>query len=164
MLVLGSLSADEVVDQALAAARELPDVDFEFTGDTRRCPVDVLGSAPDNVSFLGYLDASDYARALARSSVAVVLTTWLRYAVPRSAYDAVYALRPLVLSDSPTLRELFPHAVKVDNEAPRSPEGFRDALDRRDELERLTTEALELQSRPLVGAARALASGDFDTW
>ena len=37
ILVLGSLSRDEPVDEVLAAAGELSDLDFELTGDIRRC-------------------------------------------------------------------------------------------------------------------------------
>jgi glycosyltransferase involved in cell wall biosynthesis len=147
VIVLGSLSPDEAVDEALAAARELSDVDFVFTGDTRRCPDGVVASAPENVDFVGLLSQKDYAAALERASVAVVLTTWLRYAVPRSAYDAVYARRPLVLSDSPLLRELFPFAVKVDNDRASIAAGVRAALAQHDDLVGTTAEALTLQRR-----------------
>jgi glycosyltransferase involved in cell wall biosynthesis len=147
VLILGSLSPDEAVDEVLGAAHLLPELDFAFTGDTRRCPRAVLGSAPRNVTFLGFLGTQEYAAALGRASVAVVLTTLLREAVPRSAYDAVYAGRPLVLSDSPVLRELFPFAVKVDNNQKSIAGGVREALACRDELERLADKARELQSR-----------------
>lgn len=147
VLVLGSLSQDEAVEEVLGAAQLLPEVDFAFTGDTRRCPRAVLDSAPGNVTFLGFLGTREYPAALERASVAVVLTTWLPYAVPRSAHDAVYARRPLVLSDSPVLRELFPFAIKVDNNQESIAGGVREALARLDELEQLADEARELQSR-----------------
>lgn len=147
VLVLGSLSVDEAVEEALAAARELPEVDFAFTGDTRRCPPGVVDSAPDNVRFLGFLASEEYAAALERASVAVVLTTWLRYAVPRSAYDAVYARRPLVLTDSPILGMLFPFAVKVRNNRASIAEGIREALSRHDDLVQAAPDALALQSQ-----------------
>ena len=65
---------------------------------------------------------------------------------PRSAYDAVYARRPLVVSDSPTLRELFPEAVKVDDPSLYR-RRVRDALSRHAELAHAASEALERQER-----------------
>jgi glycosyltransferase involved in cell wall biosynthesis len=165
VLVLGSLSVDEPVDDVLEAARHLPEVDFEVTGDTTRCPPDLVASAPDNVVLLGYLGARDYARALQRASIVVVLTRWLEWAVPRSAYDAVYASRPLVLSASPILRELFPYAVHVGNSAESVAAGIREAIARHEELVVAAEDALRLQSsrwdgqledlRTSIGARRA---------
>ena len=147
VLVLGTLATDEPVAETLAAARDLPQVDFAFTGDIRRCPEGLLRSATSNVRFLGFLGPEQYRDALEQASVTVVLTTWLQWAVPRSAYDAVYARRPLVVSDSPTLRELFPEAVKVDNDPASIGAGIRDALSRHAELAQAASEALERQER-----------------
>jgi glycosyltransferase involved in cell wall biosynthesis len=155
VLVLGSLAPDESVDEVLAAARDLPDVDFALTGDTRRCANDMLDSRPDNVTFLGFLGPQEYAAALERASVAVVLTS-VRVAVPRSAYDAVYAQRPLVLSDSPVLHELFPFAVKVENDRSSIAAGVRDAIARHAELVRLAPDALALQSQRWAGQLERL--------
>ena len=146
ILVLGSLSRDEPVAEVLAAAEELRDLDFELTGDTRRCDPEVVQSAPENVTFLGYLDRGEYVAALERASVAVVLTTWLDWAVPRSAYDAVYARRPLVVTASPVLREFFPYAVSVDNDEASIAAGIRTAVARHPELVGMTAAALALQA------------------
>jgi hypothetical protein len=96
---------------------------------------------------LGFLAPDAYVAALERASVAVVLTTWLRHAVPRSAHDAVYAGRPLVLSDSPVLSELFPFAVTVSNTRQSIADGIREALARREDLVRAAPAARELQSQ-----------------
>jgi glycosyltransferase involved in cell wall biosynthesis len=146
VLVLGSFSSDEPVAEVLAAAGELPEVDFELTGDTRRCPPGIVESATENVNFCGFLNARDYAQAIDRASIVVVLTRWLEWAVPRSAYDAVYGERPLVLTDSPMLRELFPYAVPVRNEPSSIAAGVRDALARFDELAGLVAAARTLQT------------------
>jgi hypothetical protein len=66
--------------------------------------------------------------------------------VPRSAYDAVYGERPLVLTDSPMLRELFPYAVPVRNEPSSIAAGVRDALARFDELAGQVADARTLQT------------------
>jgi len=146
VLVLGSFSSDEPVAEVLAAAGGMPEVDFELTGDTRRCPPQVVESASENVAFCGYLDAREYARAIDRASIVVVLTNWLEWAVPRSAYDAVYGERPLVLTDSPVLRELFPYAVRVHNEPSSIAAGVRDSIARFEELASLAAAARTLQT------------------
>lgn len=147
VLVLGTLSADEPTAATLAAARELAELDLELTGDTRRCAPELLASAPENVTFLGFLHGRDYVAALERASIAVVLTTWLHWAVPRSAYDAVYARRPLVVSDSAVLRELFPHAIPARNEPDSIAAAVREAVRRHDELAAAAPAALVLQDR-----------------
>ena len=158
ILVLGSLSRDEPVEQVLAAATELKDLDFELTGDTRRCDSGLVESAPENVTFLGFLDRSEYVAALERASVAVVLTTWLDWAVPRSAYDAVYARRPLVVTASPVLREFFPYAVAVDNDHASITAGIREAVARHAQLADATAAALTLQAGRWRGQLERLRS------
>ena len=158
ILVLGSLSRDEPVDEVLAAAGELRDLDFEFTGDVRRCDPKVVESAPGNVTFLGFLDRREYVAALERASVAVVLTTWLDWAVPRSAYDAVYARRPLVVTASPVLRDFFPYAVAVDNDPASITAGIRTAVARHADLVGATSAALTLQTDRWRGQLEQLRS------
>ena len=46
VLVLGSLSVDEPVDDVIEAARRVPEVDFEVTGDAMRCPPGLDSSPP----------------------------------------------------------------------------------------------------------------------
>jgi hypothetical protein len=118
----------------------------------------LIASAPENVSFLGYLGSRDYVKALERASVVVVLTTWLEWAVPRSAYDAVYARRPLVLTSSPVLGQLFPYAVAVANHAESIATGIREAVGRHDELADSADDALELQRSRWVGQLDSLQS------
>jgi hypothetical protein len=52
-----------------------------------------------------------------------------RESVPRSAYEAIYARRPLVSTAWPHMRELFPHAVLVENRSEAIAGGIRRALD-----------------------------------
>lgn len=147
VLVLGTLSPDEPLADVLAAARRLPEVDVELTGDTRRCPPELVDAAPANVTFLGFLHGRDYVAALEGASIVVVLTTWLQWAVPRSAYDAVYARRPLVLSDSEVLRALFPFGVPVRNEAADIARGIEQAIRRHGELVASADAAVDLQTK-----------------
>ena len=146
VLVLGTLSSDEPIADVLAAARIVPEVDIELTGAVRKCPPKLVDSAPANVTFLGFLHGHDYVLALERASIVVVLTTWLLWAVPRSAHDAVYARRPLVLTDSEVLRDLFPFGVPVRNDAADIASGIQQAIRRHGELVASADAAFDLQT------------------
>jgi hypothetical protein len=68
------------------------------------------------VSFVGFLDPVEYRAAVADCDIVVTLTTEPT-SVMRAAYEAVYARRPLVVSDWPVARALFPHAAHTANDA-----------------------------------------------
>ena len=122
-------AADEPVADVLAAARELPDVRFLITGDVELCPPELRASAPGNVTFTGYWVDEGYSRLIRSADVVLVLTTEAA-SVPRAAFEAVEGLRPLVLSDFPSLHPLFRDAVFVANTQAGIAAGIREALDR----------------------------------
>ena len=70
-------------------------------------------SAPPNVTFVGFLGPDD-SRAVLDADMVLSLSTE-RVSVMRTAYEAVYAERPLVVPDRPLLRDLFPFAVHADS-------------------------------------------------
>lgn len=111
VLYVGRFASDEPVEALLEAAGQLPQYDFWVTGDPSRCPVPP-SQVPDNVTLLGFLDADQYRQAVHRADVVVTLTTE-PLSVMRAAYEAVYAGRPLVVSDWPVNRQLFPDAMHV---------------------------------------------------
>ena len=144
LLFVCTFAPDEPVLETLEAARRLPDITFQITGDTRRLPPAARRSAPENVEWVGYLDTERYVSAL--SSADVVLTlTGRADSVARSAHEAVDALRPVVLSDLPHMRELFQHAVFVENEPEGIAAGIAEAFRRCEELSALAPEARALQ-------------------
>jgi hypothetical protein len=110
-------SSDEPYEAVIDAARHLPDVDVVITGDTARAHSDVTANAPANVRFSGFLDQAEYRRQLQQADVVLSLTTE-KTSVMRSAYEAVYARRPLVVTDWPNLRSVFPEAEFAVNEGP----------------------------------------------
>ncbi|WP_445148162.1 glycosyltransferase [Baekduia sp. Peel2402] len=133
VLWVGIFATDEPVAEVVGAARLLPDTRFVLTGDPARCPPDVRAAAPANVTFSGYRRGEDYRALVAAATIMMVLTT-APTSVPRGAFEAVAALRPLVLSDHPLLRTQFPEAVFADNTAAALAAATTQALARRAEL------------------------------
>jgi glycosyltransferase involved in cell wall biosynthesis len=144
VLFVCTFAPDEPVDAVLDAARRLPEIHFGITGDLRKAPKGLEGKAPENVEFLGYLLAEDYERALAEADVVLVLTDRSE-SVPRSAYEAVYALRPLVMSDWPHLQDLFPTAIGVNHDGAGIAAGVDEAFRRADELAAAARDARQIQ-------------------
>ena len=117
-------SSDEPVAEVLGAARLRPDVLFQITGDTARAER-FITQAPENVKFLGFLGLDQYAAALADAAVVMSLTDEPT-SVVRAGYEAVYALKPLIVSDTPALRAAFPGAEYVAH----TPDSLAEAVDR----------------------------------
>jgi glycosyltransferase involved in cell wall biosynthesis len=145
LLFAGVFGGDEPVEEVVDAARELDEVDVVITGDLRRAPLGLVESAPPNVRFVGFLAPTDYARAVCRADLVLTLTTEPT-SVMRAAYEGVYARRPIIISDWPVLRELFPGAVFVPNDAAGIAAGVRDAIEHRGKLLAELDRARELQS------------------
>src|SRR5271155_851743 len=124
VLCVSRFGGDEPVEAMVEAARLLPQQDFLLTGDIRACPEELRQNAPDNVRFVGFLDPDAYREIVQGSDVILTLTTEPT-SVMRAAYEAVYAKRPLVLSDWPLSRQLFPHAVHVRNDPESLAAGLR---------------------------------------
>jgi glycosyltransferase involved in cell wall biosynthesis len=115
VLYVGVFGGDEPVEAIVDAAALLPDVDVAVTGDLARCPAGLRERATPNVHFVGYLGPEAYAAEFAGAHAVVTLTTEPT-SIMRSAYETVYARRPLVTSDWPALRAVFPYAHVAANE------------------------------------------------
>jgi glycosyltransferase involved in cell wall biosynthesis len=155
VLFVSTFAPDEPLDAVLAAAELVPEATFRITGDLRLLAASARDTAPANVEWTGYLRGSDYPRALATADVVLTLDE-RDQTVARSAYEAVYAERPLITTDRPHLRELFPYAVTVDNEPNSIATGVRAALERAPELAAATGAARELQDRRWTRQLEAL--------
>ena len=150
-------AADEPVDEVIDAARACPDVTFQITGALDLAAARLGDDLPPNVELVGFLDPDDYAAALAGADVVLALTTEST-SVVRAAYEAVYAGRPLIVSDWPELRSLFPYAVAAGNTGPRIAAAVSDAVARRDALLEVSDEALSTQEhrwQQQIGTVRA---------
>jgi hypothetical protein len=135
---------DEPVAEVIEAARRAPELDLHVTGDLRKCPDALREAAPPNVRFTGFLSGVDYERAVREADVVLALTTEPS-SVVRAGYEAVYAQRPLVVSDWPASHEVFPHAVHVAGGAAAIAAGLRAAIRDRERLLAVAPHALELQ-------------------
>lgn len=146
VLFVCTFAPDEPVMEALEAAARLPEVTVAITGDIRRLPEAARRSAPDNVQWVGYLTAEDYVAALETADVIMSLTSRPE-SVARSAHEGVDALRPMVISGGPHMRDLFPYAVFVENHPESIAAGVADALSRCEDLSRQAVEARSVQHR-----------------
>lgn len=115
VLYVGRFAADEPWHEVLEAARRLPAVDVLVTGDPAGAGVEA-GALPPNVSLVGYLDERRYREAVYGSDLVVSLTTEPA-SVMRAGCEAVWAGRPLVVSDWPVARDAFPFALHTGNSA-----------------------------------------------
>jgi glycosyltransferase involved in cell wall biosynthesis len=144
VLFVGRFARDEPVENVIAAAAMVPEIDIVVTGDLDRCPPHLLENAPGNVEFVGFLDPLDYEAAVVGADVIMCLTTESG-SVMRSAYEAVYACRPLIVSGWPVAGEFFPSAVQTENLTSALVEALKEADTRFDELVALAGPARELQ-------------------
>jgi exopolysaccharide biosynthesis WecB/TagA/CpsF family protein len=115
VLVVGTFNRDEPVAAVLEAAAATPDCDFVLTGDPSKCPAALLAAVPPNVRLAGFLDPASYRSALEACDAVMALTTEPT-SVMRAAYEAIYARRPLIVSDWPVARRLFPYAMHATNQ------------------------------------------------
>jgi len=125
-----SFAADEPYEEMVAAGRLLPDgVELFITGDVEKRAPALVGRAPANVRFTGYLDDAAYERHLRQSAVIVDLTAFDDCLVC-GAYEAVALGIPLVLSDTAANRAYFDKGVVyTENTAGAISQAIRNALD-----------------------------------
>ncbi len=106
VVVAGSLDANEPVQEALRAARMLPECSVRLTGDQSRLPRTTVAGAPPNVTWTGYLAYPDFLAELVSANVVAAFSVDPGV-MNRAAFEAVGLGRPLVLSDHPGLRARF---------------------------------------------------------
>jgi glycosyltransferase involved in cell wall biosynthesis len=110
-------AADEPLAEVCAAARALPEVRFFVTGNSRKAAPGLVAAKPANLEFTGFLSRADYAGLLRGASAVLALTT-RDFTMQRGGSEAVSAGKPLITSDWPVLRRIFPKgALHVDNRA-----------------------------------------------
>ena len=140
--VICSFDYDEPVDLILNAARALPHVRFLVTGDVRKIQHLDL-KLPENLELTGFLDDTSYGNLLRSSGVVMALTTG-QHKMLRAAYEAIYQGTPIIISESPMLKEEFGRgAILVNN----SVEAIVAAVgEMQADIERYRREAVELRA------------------
>ena len=142
VLYVGRFAPDEPWLAVIEAAAAHPELDVLLTGDPGRAHVDPH-ELPGNARLVGFLTIDRYRAAVAAADVVVTLTTEPG-SVMRAAYEAVWAGRPVVVSDWPVARSVFPFAVHVANDGAAVGAGL-DLVDR--EFDRLATGAAAARDR-----------------
>jgi glycosyltransferase involved in cell wall biosynthesis len=104
--VISTFQADEPLDVVFNAAGRLPDVTFYVTGDSNCAEPRFLAEAPDNCRITGYLTYEQYVGLVSEVDICLDLTT-RNHTLLMGAFEAVSLGTPLIVSDSPILRDYF---------------------------------------------------------
>lgn len=94
---------DEPIKEILNAAQLLPDLNFYLTGRSNKLKNTLISK---NVHLTGYLRDKDYENLLRTVDIILVLTIRPE-TVLCGAFEAVGLEKPLITSDTPTLRKYF---------------------------------------------------------
>ena len=102
-----TFSEDEPVAAVLEAARLLgPDYHFHVTGRREAFDRSFALPVPDNVTLTGFLPEDDYVNLLAGADALMILTD-ADYVLNCGSYESVVLGRPMVLTDTSTIRSYF---------------------------------------------------------
>lgn len=131
-----SFAADEPLATVFEAAKKLPKVTIVISGDWKRnTGIHNLENLPDNILLTGYLSKNDYEALFLKADAVLGLTT--EYHIQLSvANEATGFEKPMILSDTPLLRELFNRgAIYVDNfDSDSMADGILEALKNKETL------------------------------
>ncbi len=112
-----SFATDEPIAELIAAARLTPDVSFLITGNLKNCRnPELLAQATPNVRFMGFLSREDF-EALIQHCDAVIAFTRFDGIQLSVCGEAVGAGKPMLISDTGTLRRQFPKGTVFVNSA-----------------------------------------------
>jgi len=104
---VSSWAFDEPIAEAIEACRRLAgEVEVRITGRPKPAYRTMLERAPDNFIPTGFLDDEEYFRLMARSD-AVMAVTSREATLVCGGYEGLALGKPLILGNSPALREYF---------------------------------------------------------
>ena len=118
VVIVGTYSYDEPIEQMVAVARRMPGVTFHLTGSTDiSSQKGVPSSVPPNLRITGYLPDEEFYGLIEAAHVVVSLTTE-NHTFQSGASEALWLGRPIITSDWPLLRAYFDKGtIHVDNTA-----------------------------------------------
>lgn len=103
VVVICGYGKDEPIQEILKASQLIPDINFYLTGKSNKLKHCQL---PQNVQLTGYLNDNEYEKLLRTADLIIVLTT-RPDTVLCGAYEAVGLEKPLITSDTQTLKKYF---------------------------------------------------------
>jgi glycosyltransferase involved in cell wall biosynthesis len=125
VVVVNTFSQDEPLDQVLAAAKNLPEVEFHITGKKKMAAPETLAQAPANVHFTDFLPDASYYGLLNAAQTVMCLTT-RNHTMQRGACEALSLGKPIITSDWPLLQTYFHQGtVHVANTSEAIQQGVR---------------------------------------
>jgi glycosyltransferase involved in cell wall biosynthesis len=139
IVVVCGYGKDEPINEILKATHLITDVNFYLTGKSSK-----LKNVPlnKNVQLTGYLKDSGYENLLRTADIIMVLTT-RPDTVLSGAYDSVGLEKPLITSDTATLRKYFYKGTIITENNAKS---IADAINQaRKNLDKLHTEMESLR-------------------
>jgi glycosyltransferase involved in cell wall biosynthesis len=141
-----SFSVDEPYKEVIKAAEHIDqDINIFISGDYKRAILPA--NLPKNVVFTGYLTEKEYINYLFSSDVIVDLTTRENLLVC-GAYEAIAAEKPLLLSNTATLRSYFlDGALYSDNVAIDIADNINDAFENLASLKKRAREIKDLKTK-----------------
>ena len=132
---VSTFAPDEPVEAVVRAAALVPQVHFYITGDTRKKPASFFAEVPPNVTFTGFLDPNRQYPSLLRAADAIMVLTTRDYTLQLGGCEAAALGKPLITSDWPYLREVFPKGtVYVSDSAESIRDGILAVQERYDDL------------------------------
>jgi hypothetical protein len=132
--VVNTFGEDEPLQCVLDAAKLMPDMIFNITGDIEKGDKAMIDSAPPNCVFTGYLRGDDYWNMLNRCRAVMALTTW-KNSLIMAGQDGITLHKPVLMSRQETTTEYFyKGTVFVENTGESIAEGIREIKRREQEL------------------------------
>jgi glycosyltransferase involved in cell wall biosynthesis len=149
IVVIGSFAKDEPTAEILAAAAELGNVHFYFTGSKQTAEKRIgTKGIPSNVTLTGFLPREEFIGLVKAADVALVLVT-TGNTMQMGAWEAMSCGTPLILSDWELLRSTFPKgAVFVQNTKEGIQEGIAVFLENQKKLKNEIVQ-LKMEKQPL---------------
>ena len=109
-VLISRFATDEPIQAFLDAVLEIDNCLFYITGNHKKSTFDISKYPEDRIFFTGFLSDNDYIKLLQSSDTILILTT-REMTLLSGGYEALSLEKPIVLSDTETLRNYFGNAA-----------------------------------------------------
>jgi hypothetical protein len=112
VVIISGAGKDEPINELIKAAHYFKNIKFYLSGPNHHLKIRPL---PENFYITGYLPLNEYEKLLRTADLIIALTT-RTHTVLCGAYEALSLAKPLITSNTPTLKKYFPQgAIFTDN-------------------------------------------------